>query len=1482
MNKKRLTVLALMMALLMVLSLVMLVACDKGGDPVVDDETTTKIEPTKGLLISNGDFKVTTDNDKTYPLTAQNWTGAAMYSSGSYPKGVIAGVINLEEALYTANMSAWKDNGTIYGALKSHYEDGEDAVNNALMIYMPKVSDIVNKDKDDYGPTAYGYTSSSFKLAASKYYKLSVDVLTYDIAGFVDEDGNQKADAEPGARIYVSSAAYAEYATIDTKGQWETYTFYFESAATSETSLTVQLGLGKYNSEYTVGLTSGYAFFDNLLLEEVEQSDYVAEKTACTDGKGEVSAEEYRKHNQTHTLKVNNGRFDFGTTKVGTSAAASNWKVVTGENAVTSLGKNGVIDATKLADNYSKYASSYYVSSNGTSAEQIYPANRLILTGGASEIIGNFGDNRIGNNVFMLSQQRMTAQGLQSSKPIVIEKGKHYAISVSVYTYDIHGAGVTLTLSGSGKDISIKGITENVTTTEYLGGVPEYDANATNGGWTTYTFYIEGNQYQDKSYTMTFWLGTGGKYDNHAYSFDNWESSSKKSDIQYTTYLGNGTFSTGWAFFDELNLEEITHEAYVNVGAETGFETDATAAEFANYAKVSLHTDNLFITQSTISADFTGYAQNAYAYDDTTMGTPNGFSAQGLYDKVAEDNTLPSIDVTSGVVSLAEGTDFGAFGVAHPGKPYNIDSEYALMIKANSDSYFFYETDDFTVAKNSYYRFSVWVKTVDVKSTAGLHVFLLDDEDETLTSFATINTSTTDEDGNVTSDWAEYTIYIRGHETEDKTVSLKFALGTGDRWTSSTLADGAAFITNMSLSAIEYKDYSGASSNNNTKSVSLLETTNPTNSFDNGGFNAYDLEETKGLDAVYGLLENNTEAGVPEDWTLSDKTYKPAGDDGDNSSADAKKTYVDDDKLVAGIVKLAKDETNNNFYNASTQITNLFGSTLAADFDTLYGAEDDTYFENEGRIGAPYVLALAGLEGNKYSRHFTSDSFSMSSGNNYELKVWVKTIGAATFSIYLTGGSSGNTYFGQAANFVVKTEGTTDWTCYTFYVEVGLTSVSSLKLQLGLGYDKTISGELTTADEYSTGVVLFDNVTLTSTTTQEEFDAITEDTIKATERKLSYLSDGFDSASETVESHSELTSPSGWSGSAGTDLDGKNTNGGVIYNDATALPKHDVSEEDAKDPIFSTIIDEMGQTVSLFGNEYKYTDKQFDPTQTEVEEARATYPDKDDAEIRVILQKLNMYEAMKAEYISASDLLSTLDKDGNDIKSILGNNFLVINNKKASAYTYTSSSYSLNAESFYRISVWARTFNATGNGASVEFYLGDANETDNPLIFKGIGTKEGQDGTTAWTKYTFYVKTLDDAVKNATVKLRLGEFDADNKAALATGYAMFDAIEFEVIDETEFDNAVAGDFVAIRTVAKGSESGDTNKGEEGTTTPENTFDLDMLWWMIPTILLAIATIAVVCVYFYKKFRKPTKAKVVANENNENLSEKRSKYDESNE
>ena len=570
MKRKKLSILILFMILVIVSVSTAFVACN---DNTSSDQTAEALEPTEGLLISNSDFKVI-GTTGSYPHTITDWTGGKLYSSSSVPGDVIAGAVSLEEALYAANRSLWNDDGskdesdkTLYERLIAggHFSDAEDAVNNVLMIHMP-TEDMAEDDDDDYGPTAYGYSSKSFSLDAGSYYKLSVDVLTYDIAGTDDEDN------VPGARIYLSSAGYAEISGIDTKGEWKTYTIYIESAATSSTSLTLNLGLGKYSSYYRDGLTSGYAFFDNVVLEKLADTD---DKTAQAQYKEALSAEEkayaeiYKGYEddmataddedavvkslaarysamttRTMTLRTSNGRFDFGSTTIGTSAP-SGWSLVTGDDAPTSYRFNGVIPLSLFEDNVTSYAGTYYL---GTDKLSWSPA--LSVLSYASDAIAEHSAASMGDNVYMLSQQMMTAQGIRSSRQIVIEKNGLYAISVDVFTYNVYGAGVSLILSGDGKDIVIEGIAKNTNGgNAVLFGNAEGSTPST--GWTTYTFYIRGNQYKDMSYNVELWLGTGSAEENTETDYTYYSSSSSSGSAR-TTYLPTGTFSSGWAFFDDV------------------------------------------------------------------------------------------------------------------------------------------------------------------------------------------------------------------------------------------------------------------------------------------------------------------------------------------------------------------------------------------------------------------------------------------------------------------------------------------------------------------------------------------------------------------------------------------------------------------------------------------------------------------------------------------------------------------------------------------------------------------------------------------------------------------------------------------------------------------------------------------------------------------------------------------------------------------
>lgn len=1526
MNKKKIAILALLMIAVIMLTSCLMAACNPNGS---NSEEAPKIEATEGLLINNGDFKVIDTGVKTYPRAVTSWTGAKMYSSSSFRDDVTAGVISLERDLYYANKSKWKDGGNeLYDKLNAggRYDGDADEIKNALMVYMPKE----DKDADGnkiYGPTAYGYTSASFSLDKSSYYKLSVDVLTYDIGG----NGTIEDGSKPGARIYVSSNTYAEFEAIDTKGEWKTYELFIETSASS-TSLTLLLGLGKYNSYYSKGLTTGYAFFDNVSLEKIDTDPESDAKVTVAGTEVEsykafdaATAKEIENNAQiaTTTLKVPNGRFDFGSTNLSSSTAPSSWSLVTGNSgkddpAPTSLGHNAIIDVTQLAEKLGEWADSSSTNKimyNLRDSESLntnrpyYPTNDLKNNDNLINSIKALPQGTVGSNVYMLSQQLMTAQGIRSSRTITIEKNNLYAISINLFTYDIHGAGVSLILTGSdGKDIIIKGISSQPSQNYYIGKYQitpgtgsgsslagNEDNGASTGGWTAYTFYIKGNQFRDFSYNMAIWLGTDGTTDNTSSPYYSYTSSSNS-----TTYSANGTFSNGWVFIDDLTLtklDSVDLTSYAdNIKDVTGadkYELDCSAEGGYTGLFVDLHSDNLFgdgdnyiLSQAKATGEPVPSLKDVVSKGDT-FGAPAGWDSS--FKTTA---TSPSIEgaITEGIVSLDENGYNGVEGT-YPGVPYEpLDSLTAYMMHSSKQSYYEVETAPFTVKANQFYRISLWIKTVDVSSTSGAYVYLLDksdeDNDATLTSFTKINTKDYDEQ---THDWCEVTIAVRGSNGKDTEVALKFTLGTGNRWAASTLTGGALFVTNMSMSEITYSNFKNTTTGTYVKSVDMSESYAYT--FTNGSFDNYDLDDEK-LESGTALA-NQTVAATPDDWTVNDKTIGINGDKVDENG-------IKDDKngtptsLFAGVVALNKDDDDKLNFLTSDQLAAVTGLDASA-FTDFYNKSKNPDLSEEylDTVAGPNMLAIGSKDSDKkYALGFASASVTLSANTYYQLSVYAKTLGDTTASIFLTGESSAST----GTNYFLIHENNTkgdwtkgDWTKYTFFIEVGNTSVS-IKLNLWLGRNVNymdVEGDTDEAkanNAKSAGAVFFDNVV---------YKTIDNDTYNKADgendKKISFLTDSFDSLSDDAESRTKLTAPSGWTGSVESGLSTSNTKGGIVYADS-----HYYTTENVDGTEYSR----------LLGLEYSEDDIEI--TEEDIADAKnkPEFEDKTDDEIVAALKAQKLVEQKKNNWIPVSEL-----------QAMSGRRMLVINNTKASAYTYTGSSNTLKANSFYEISVYVKTFGLNADpdykgkdedttiGATVELYLGSANQTGEPLIFKKIATqKTDGDGNVIsndYVKYTFYVKTQGDDVTSVTLKLSLGSSvteDIDGvsvTSGLTSGYAMFDDASFKKrddLDDTKFarlETDLKDDETALVHTVANDEQGNSEPTNPGINeTPKGSFNLEYLWWMIPTIVIGLVIIAVVVVLIIRKLRKNGTKKAVKIEsapaNTEMLDKKRSRYDDNKE
>ncbi|MBE5758149.1 MAG: hypothetical protein E7345_04440 [Clostridiales bacterium] len=115
---------------------------------------------------------------------------------------------------------------------------------------------------DSPNPTHFTFTSkTTTTLSSSKYYKITVNVLTKNISG---------NEENPGATITLKENTTIGLNGIDTNGQWKQCTIYV--CPNEEISTNIILALGTSEN-----LTAGEVLFDNLVITEIDEETYLDE-----------------------------------------------------------------------------------------------------------------------------------------------------------------------------------------------------------------------------------------------------------------------------------------------------------------------------------------------------------------------------------------------------------------------------------------------------------------------------------------------------------------------------------------------------------------------------------------------------------------------------------------------------------------------------------------------------------------------------------------------------------------------------------------------------------------------------------------------------------------------------------------------------------------------------------------------------------------------------------------------------------------------------------------------------------------------------------------------------------------------------------------------------------------------------------------------------------------------------------------------------
>lgn len=716
-----------------------------------------------------------------------------------------------------------------------------------------------------------------------------------------------------------------------------------------------------------------------------------------------------------------------------------------------------------------------------------------------------------------------------------------------------------------------------------------------------------------------------------------------------------------------------------------------------------------------------------------------------------------------------------------------------------------------TLQKDTYYRFSVWVRTVDVPSTSGVVLTIYDgdiiDKNSAAKAIATFAAVTTDKDladsSSSLNGYRELVCYFHTASLQNQDVTFEISLGSGGAFTSSTLFSGTAYIANASLVETDYTKYNGASASGTYEKKYDWYETLSSETFTNGQFQKYNYSDTKFFKDG-GKDSNNTDAvfqstsfGVPSGWTLKGEK----------------------DKAVAGIVDVNRENLLNNL-----------ATKLGVSVDTLKNApftpadkDITTYGTFAG--GSSYLLInsedVPGLAQTYVRVGYVSNSFTLNANSYYKISVMVKVMGDSKASVYLmTDNNISETNVDSKFENIEASTGvaTGGWKRYTFYVKTGFSSINAT---LGL-YLGGLGGNA-------------NNVELTDS-----------NTVSATEGKYVKDDNGkFILYNSSNSSHKDKER---------FDYSGSPAKGGTVLFDY-------IIKEDVKEQVYNEK-DEMEQSASASASaddveEFKCVKMNLDSF------GLATTPDENKPTSPKGWTKTSLTKDTDTEQLQSGVIYST------DYKAHSGESCLIIPYlNTAGASYYASDAKTLTKDGFYKISVWAKL--SEGHTGKAYITLVATNYGENSK-YVDYASQTIEVNSTEWKEYVFFIKApssdtkidkYGENAKDLSLKIRLGFGEsADNKAS---GYVLFDDVLIEKLDvkADDFDKLV-DDFKAepanagltVNTVKYSA----IDKEEE--TTPDKEPDKEnnkdsgknFNWVIFTSVAFGAIVVIAVAAFFIKKY-----------------------------
>lgn len=531
------------------------------------------------------------------------------------------------------------------------------------------------------GAGRLGYKSNSISLEANSFYSISVKLYTHRTSKTASTE-----ETDPTASIYLTGLTEDEelenqvkFENINTLTSWKEYTFHIDTDKAATVNLELWLGSKKTNVQ-------GAVFFNYVKIIRYTEAHYV-ENIATEDRiEEDKNIEEYNiiSLSKKFTQPVDNSSFETTTPFMWTKIAQS------------TTGADDNIQRCEIVDvnNFSMTTQDKTIKAPGS----------------------NYSPNN--NHALFMYNKNAGYQAIESSR-FTIEQLGYYKVSFWAKTDCNVGTGTAVYLVDKSEENAISNATLTVATT--------YTANSNKyrNDWTQYSFYVYGDEKENKELTIQIWLGI------------------------------KSTKTEGYVFIDDIRFEEIDYSTF----SSNSSSNNSTSMNFNS------DSDKFVITNSTFNKTQNETNDREYPLKAT------GWTASG-----SDNNTI-----ISGVINTDE-THFNnnianyTYNSMSPSRPkalpYTTDeNNNVLMIgSASENNTQTFSSNSVDFSANSYYKLSFYAFTdynkYNQNDNLGARVKVIA---SSRTLFDYYNLYFTD------NDWHKFEIYFKtGPYSETATIELKF------------------------------------------------------------------------------------------------------------------------------------------------------------------------------------------------------------------------------------------------------------------------------------------------------------------------------------------------------------------------------------------------------------------------------------------------------------------------------------------------------------------------------------------------------------------------------------------------------------------------------------------------------------------------------------------------------------------------------------